>query len=465
MATNLEPKPYVVINGVEMPLSLPVEDGPVVLEGLKINNWGRSNMLDSTSPGSLSLTIFDTDGEWVRNQELVLGMEIMIGVRYTDDVGVYRDYKNFRGRIIDAEIEARDESMSTDSGFYVHISAIDKLAELGNRFVSFVTWPYENYDIRRSRIMSVLGGVVASIGGSYPTRLGFEKVYIERKSTIELITEYMAAGCEWINYDPDTNIVGTTGPVIFDTGANVGKQGLRIGAMNDGSGTYGLVLDIDTVYTNKGYYNVNAGGLSATSGIKRSIESGITEVRYEYATTVIDGETGKPMMVAHVAKTGVDENIYGRRTLNIETRQYFYPDEYAGYYVKAAQAAQNWTPPEVEWDTRIPGRGFQNHVHVRNFIGGRVFHDPIFLSRSRYNHFSKRIPIYYVIGGSMTYAKNAAGVMGWVVKPNFAPVVFSTSWTPLKWNTINPSASPVLTWANLNENVTWNDTTLTGQGV
>ncbi len=132
---NLDPKPYVLMNGIEMPISL-TQGNAVVLDNLTIN-WGRSNPLDQASPATLTLSVLDRDGSWVQSQQL-LGMEIITGVRFTDSQGIVRDFKNFRGRIDEAECVARDRDLitGTDRGFMVYIHATDKLAELGNRFLS-----------------------------------------------------------------------------------------------------------------------------------------------------------------------------------------------------------------------------------------------------------------------------------------------------------------------------------------
>lgn len=456
--TNLNPTPYVLMNGVEMPLSL-TQGNAVVLDNLTIN-WGRSNHLDDVSPATLSLTVLDRDGAWVKSQQL-LGMEIITGVRFTDSQGIARDFKNFRGRIVEAECVARERDLitGTDHGYLVYIRATDKLAELGNRFLSNQSWPSEYYETRKARFEAALSGVVAGVGGAYVVQqLQYSATAFDQKSLLDLITEHMAAGVEWVNYDPDTNRVEATGRESFTT---PGWTGLRLALTDDGSGLYGLETDVSDFYAPfpRHHYNVDAGSLIPKSGVRRTIESGITEILYEYSTDAA-GTKG-----TYVLGTGLNEAIYGRRTYAVKTENMKNVAVLAGIYQGNAQDAQTWQPPEVEWDTRIQDKGFQSFVQVRSFISGRAWPSPIFLSRNSYNSFPSKVPIYRVIGGSMTYSADNSGDMGWIVQPHFAPLAFATTFTPLAWNTINPSTSPVIGWDDLDNTVTWNDINLTGQGV
>lgn len=458
---NLDPKPYITLNGAELDLSLS-EGAPVVLEGLRIT-WGRSNPLEGVDPATLSLKIWDRDGSWIRGQAL-LGLEIIVGVRFVDSQGIARDFKNFRGRVTYSYVDSytRETATGTDYGYMINVEASDKLTEVANRFMAQQSWPNEYYGARRDRFQAALSGVVNGIGGAYvSTQLLFSpKYFSDQVSVLDLITEHLAAGVEWVNYDPDTNRIEATGRVSYE-GGDAQWTGLRFAQVDDGSGKYGLETDVSDFYAPfpRNHYNVDAGSLTEKSGIKRTIESSITEIRYEHSTNDIGTKA------TYVLGTGLPQSIYGVRSYNITTSNRNNVDIFADNYRKAAVAMQTWQPPEVEWDTRRPDRGFQHFVQVRGFISGRAWPDPFFLSRNEYNSFPSRVPIYRVIGGTMTYSKNAAGVSGWVVTPQFGPVEFPGSFTPLKWNTINPSTSPVIKWSDLDATATWNDINLTGQGV
>lgn len=463
---NITPVPYVLLAGVEVPTSLTQGD-VVVLDGLNIK-WGRTHGLDDVSPASLSMRLLDRTGVWMRKLTWTVGSEVIVGVRFTDSQGIARDFKNFRGRVVNSEMVARDVSTATgtDFGYMISINATDKLAELGNRFFSQIHWPQDYWENRRPLIAAQLGGTVTGIGGVYTAGqvLYAEKHEDSSISVLELIKEHFAATAEFINYDPDTNFVGSTSRVQYD---GTTWAGLRFAEMDDGSGKYGLESDIEaTAYIKhpRHFYNIDASYLTPLSGMTRGIESNITEVRYEYATNVSGSSKATQVITAGLPPEG----LFGRRTFGVKTlNQGPYVNDFATNYRKLVSDHQVWMPPEMEWDTRIPNKGFQNYVHVNNMIGGKVTEEPLFISRSRYNDFpGARMPaIYKVIGSTMTYAKNDAGVMGWVVQPSYSPVIFPYGYSSLTWKTINPSATPVLTYNDLHENMTYIDSALTGQGV
>lgn len=445
----LNPIPYIVINGEEMPVTVN-PTGVVVLDDLNIK-WGRSYYLDSTTPGSMSLRILDTVGDWVRSQEF-LGLEIQVGLRYTDEDAVARDYKIFRGRITEAECVVRntDEATGTLKGFIVYLRASDKLAELGNRYFSNQSIGAHYYSDRTAYIMAGSGvsSVIAGIGGAYGSAITFMPKAFDQMSALELIEESMAAGGDFINYDPDTNRVEASGRVELN------HSGLELQLMP--SGLYGIAV----ILGDDGN-NVDAGKLTALSGIKRTIGSGITEVRYEYYLTDGGGGFNKSTIVL---ATGLSETTYGRRVYTVRTENRTNASTYANIYLDNALDANTWEAPEFEWDTRRTDAGFTNHKQITNFISGREYRNAMFFSRNIYNPFPSKQPVYRVIGGTMNWRSNGNSI-GWVVRPNLGPVVFTDPYTQLTWNTINPAVSPVLGWDDLDDSVTWDDISRVGEGI
>lgn len=464
--TNIEPVPYVTINGTDVPTR--VDDrGYVALEGLTIT-WGRSSLLDDVTPAQLSMTIYDSSGEWVQSQPF-LGLEIITGVTYIDKAGALKSFRNFRGRIVEAEVE---EYVRTDRdgvdlhGYMIHITAVDKLAELGNLFLSNQSWPSENAGARRSRLEGSLSGVVSGLGGPYTTGVTYCSKSFDQKSMLELVREFFGSTAQFMNYDPDTNRVESVDRLEY------GGEGLRLGEIDNRPGTYGLELDAALGSVNRADYVLDAGSLIPRSGIRRTIESTITEIKYEYPSDAANSSRSTFTSTTNLPS----ESVYGKRTFAASSEVIDNVASFTTAWNILVRAAQGWSPPDVEWDTRIPERGFQSNPHINTMLRGRVYLDPLFISRSVYNAFPMlnattgtlrvRLPIYMVIGGEMTYAADASGDMGWVVRPKFASVVYYSDWTPLTWNTINPSApGNTVSWAELDENVTWTDINLTGQGV
>lgn len=463
--TNIDPVPYVTIGGVDVPTSL-YDGGYVALEGLRIN-WGRDTLLDDVSPAQLSLTIYDSTGAWVKNQPF-LGLEIITGVNYTDKAGVARGFRNFRGRIVEAEVEeyVRTKQDGADEhGYMIHITAADKLAELGNLFMSNQSWPSEDAAARRSRLQTALGGLASGIGGPYDAGVTYCAKSFDQKSMLELVTEYFGSTAQFINYDPDTNRLESVDRLEY------GGQGLRLGEIDNRAGTYGMELDAAGL-SNRQDYVLDSGSLVARSGIRRTVESTVTEIRYEYPTSAAGTAKTTNVMTTNLPS----ESLYGRRTFAVTSEVIDNVANFTTSWNILVRAAQGWSPPDVEWDTRREERGFQSNPHINTMLRGRVYLDPLFMSRSVYNAFPMlnattgtlrvRLPIYWVIGGEMYYGADASGTMGWVVRPKFASVIYYSDWTPLTWSTINPSApGNTVAWHELDENVTWTDINLTGQGI
>lgn len=448
----LSPTPYVVIDGVEIPAGLDANgDFESVVAGRFSITWGREDYMDQPQAGTAAVTIFDKLGAYASEGDII-GLTVVIGMRWPGKNQII-----FRGRITDAElIYVRTK---VGNVFGLELSCTDKLGELGQTYVANQTWPSEYYPNRIDRIMTAgANKIVAGIGGGLSPTLNTTDT--GDTTLLSLVQDAMEGVGDRMAYDPATNRVEAIGRLT------ISGHTLRL-ALND-SGMYGV--ELDSGYSEEA--SIPSTGLQVSAGMRRSIASGITEVRVGHSR--FDMATEQRGAFVSVKSTGLNETRLGRRVLKVDTQLYDVKlstgevindvwiqrllDEYVDM---ALQEGRQWSPPPLTWDSRLNG-GFRSEAEMFALLRCTEKRHPVYFPQSVYNDVGTQPPIYRIIGGTVEYI--AGKKKGWISTVNLGPVKVNQN-AAVTWETINTSTTETVTWELLDDSVTGNSLAYVTQGV
>ncbi|WP_218711556.1 hypothetical protein [Arthrobacter sp. BF1] len=440
----INPIPYIKINGTTIPAGLNADGDftSVVASGFTLQ-WGRSDYLDQPQAGSLSVTLYDKSGTWATSQDLI-GLSVEAGMTYSGKTRII-----FRGRIMDAElsyVQTNEQPI-----FALALNCSDKIGELGQTYIADTPFGRESYSDRRDRLMSLgANKIIAGIGGGLNPWLS--EMDSGDSSILSHIERLFESVGDRMSYDPTTNRLEAMGRLEMS-----GKV-LRL-ALND-TGMYGVELNLDEGSSPRS--NLPAYGLTAQGGLRRSISSGITEVRIGYKTHGNDyiGEAE----AVYVKSTGLNETTLGRRVLKVDSgigvsrfangNMINFGDVtyLADQYVEMAQSeARQWIHPPVTWDSRLNG-GFRTEAELFALLRCFEVRAPVYFQNSIYNSINTQTPVYRIIGGTVEFVGGPEG--GWISTVNLGPIKVNTTDAPVTWATINTSTTETVTWELLDNSVT-----------
>lgn len=420
MAFN--PKPQVWIAGEYVPTSAAGDPTHIGLEGLKIE-WGSHERFVDIIPATLTFTILDPTGEWIADKVLS-GTDIKVAYTWWDGSKWDNRYM-FRGMITAANITPRklEKEANEDHGYYVDIVATDRIGQLGNTYVSFdasATNERRTLRYRADKINEAAGNTFSGIvTANEPVYGMIPEVYTNSAALTVLDDLYRGAQYARPEYDPHTNRIerGRWETITYWNFAAFCKD--------EDSGKYMLgmprhpnVFDdskrgINLIYT------LPAEDVESDGVLTQDVDSSITNISIKYYKSTQGAEKE---FYSRIAVNIPNYKGIGNRTWNFETK--FYDYDAAPLLALESEAKYNlwrWRLEDVKWTTKRTG-GFKTTTHMHMWLQPRSNDMRIFLNGSAHGHLKDYVPIYSLLGNTITYRDDA-----WHFEPKLAPYGYDTA--------------------------------------
>ncbi|WP_394938829.1 hypothetical protein [Psychromicrobium sp. YIM B11713] len=412
----LHPKPYFLINGNEIPASLAADNGTVLaLRDFGID-WGADKPLDSPSPSRANIRLLDPTGSWTTERDLP-GAQLEIGIRWETGNRII-----WRGNITNVTMTPRNigTEAANQQGYFVTISALDRLGSLGNYFTSAAI-AYETSDARAVRIRGMIPAGYLSFD---TTALGSStrvKPVSANTSVLDMITQMYESVPRRIYFDAKDNSLRdfdiptakyTVGIALWKSPADGKVKAIRPSTIN---------------VINTWQYS-EAADYESSGVLSRSQDDAVTQVQ---ASSWSSFSNDPQVYVAPVNMPG-SANI-GSRTYASSSVLELNQEALGNTYRKALEAqGDNWILENATW--HVQDGAFLNERHMLAHLKPVGGYWDTYLAGSIHGNLSRYIPLYERIGGTIGYSET-----GWDLQENFSRM-------GIDWGALLPK---VRTWDTL----------------
>jgi hypothetical protein len=423
--------------------------------------WGRESVYDDAEPSDLAFSIIDVDGTWASGASLA-GTPVVL----------YRtnpEHVIYRGRVSEVDVSrVTIQNPRTEEPQAVWLAKFTTTDVLSDLMAAKIAGPGDDYEgIEEygphywpvSPAITRINDIYQAVKS--PNVVGIDFVselvntpsvaahsHADGLSALDLIAlVYRLMPLSHPNYNPRAQRV-SIGRTAENSGLSLVWNGDRTEIQL--KPVKGYTLDAARVEVPK-----DANVTSTNNAAIDKVE--VTSSRWDST----DLEARKVVEVVTEAHTARSDRIqFGQRVLKIETDLWGNEDVAAELATTTAslvnQLNGKFTLPALTFDFR---RFASNNDDLDRVLLDTMTHSTgIYFRRSMFSGLDNVGPLFQIIGGTIRWEPNAAGVSGWVTEFTVAPA--SGTPTPITWDQI----APEVTYDDLDDSITFRDLTYLTDG-
>ena len=415
---SFNPTPQIWIGGVYVPLADSEGNSHIALDGLSID-WGNDERFVDTAPATLTLRILDKTGSWAGNQVLP-GQDIKVAYLWKSGATTTNRYM-FRGMITTANMTPRqwEKESDEDKGYYVSITATDRIGQLGNVYLNFAanTDTTRKGQYRANKINEAAGNTFAYIN-CHNQNMVHEVFTNSSALTVlnELYTGWVSSKPE---YDPRTN-----GIEIGYWNNTRMKNFLGFYQDPKRGNKYVLALPAYPLFTQelvvagrekvKATTDIPARFMESDGALEHDLSRAITQISVKYYQYADTEQTGSEQFYRENVTFPGSKGI-GQRTWQAETKLIGYGSSYSDdLAAEARDSLWRWKAGDSTLLVDKLG-GFRTEDEMHKWLQPRSNNHKIFINGSGHSTIEGYMPVYTVIGGRLTYTNG-----GWAIGTKLA---------------------------------------------